>query len=69
MSQSSQHSLITTAAGIAGGVGKVLFSNQIILTEISWRGTLEVTFYAAISAIVGYAVKVGIDKIKRRFRR
>lgn len=69
MSQNSQNLLITTASGIIGGVGKVLYSSRIILTEISWKGTLEVAFYAAISALVGYAVKIVIDKIKRCIKR
>jgi hypothetical protein len=69
MSQNSQNSLIITASGILGGLGKAVFSNQVILADISWKGTLEVTFYAAISAIVGYAVKIGIDKIKNILKR
>ena len=69
MSQNSQNSIITTTSGLLGGVGKVLFSNNIIIADISWKGTLEVAFYAAVSAIVGYAVKLGIDKLKRKFHK
>jgi hypothetical protein len=69
MSQNSQNSIITTTSGIVGGVGKVLLSNQLTIASISLQATLDVAFYAAISAIVGYVVKLGIDKLKRKFHK
>jgi hypothetical protein len=69
MSQNSQNSLITTTSGILGGVGKIFLSNQLTIASISLQATLEVAFYAAVSAIVGYAVKIGIDKLKRKFHK
>jgi len=63
MSQNTQNSIITTASGILGGVTKAFSSFTI--ASINFHGIVEVAFYAAISAIVGYAVKVCIDFIKR----
>jgi len=69
MSQNSQNSIITTTSGILGGVGKAFLSNQLTIASISIQATLEVAFYAAISALVGYIVKLGIDKLKRKFQK
>lgn len=69
MSQNSQNSIITTASGIFGGLGKAMLSNQLTIANISIQATLEVAFYAAISAIVGYTVKLGIDKLKRKLHK
>jgi hypothetical protein len=69
MSQNSQNSIVTTTAGIFGGVGKLFLSSPLIINNINFESTLEVAFYAAVSAIVGYAVKVGIDKLKNYIRR
>jgi hypothetical protein len=69
MSQNSQNSIVTTTSGILGGVGKAFISNQFTIASISLEATLEVAFYAAISALVGYVVKLGIDKLKRKFHK
>ena len=67
MSLSEQNSIITTASGVFGGVGKAITSLQIL--SITLQGISEVAFYAAVSAIVGYGVKVLIDVIKRQIRK
>jgi len=69
MSHNSQNSIITTTSGILGGVGKVLFSNQLTIASINLDATIDVAFYAAISAIAGYVVKLGIDSLKRKFHK
>ncbi|MFH0895395.1 MAG: hypothetical protein V2A54_13245 [Bacteroidota bacterium] len=66
MTQNEQNSIVTTASGVFGGVGRAVSAN---LTGVSLDGMLEVAIYAAISAIVGYGVKLGIDKIKRLIKK
>ena len=68
MSLSNQNSIITTVSGVFGGVGKAITSFQV-LANISLQGIYEVAFYAAVSAIVGYGVKVIIDVIKKQIRK
>ena len=68
MSLSEQNSIITTVSGVFGGVGKAITSLQI-LTSITLQGISEVALYAAVSAIVGYGVKVLIDVIKKQIRK
>lgn len=48
-------------SGICGGVGKAI-SAKLILANITFTGIIDVAFYAAISATVGYGVKKAIDK-------
>jgi len=55
------NSLIATTSGICGGVGKAI-SAKLILANITFSGMIDVAFYAAISAMVGYGVKKVIDK-------
>jgi hypothetical protein len=64
MSQNQNNSFIVTASGVFGGVGKALTAH-FVLVNITFQGIFEVAFYAAISALVGYGVKVGIDKVKK----
>lgn len=66
MTQNEQNSIVTTASGVFGGVGKAVSAH---LTGVSLDGMLEVAIYAAISAVVGYAVKLGIDKLKKVFKK
>lgn len=68
MSQNDQNSIITTVSGICGGMGKVI-SNSVIIANVTLGGIAEVALYAAVSAVVGYGVKVLIDRIKRSFRK
>ena len=56
------NSLVATTSGICGGVGKAI-SAKLILANITLTGVIDVAFYAAISAMVGYGVKKVIDKI------
>ncbi len=51
-----------------GGIGKAL-SNFHVFANISVQGVFEVAFYAAISALVGFGVKVLIDYIKNQIRK
>ena len=55
------NSLVATTSGICGGVGKAI-SAKFILSNITLIGVIDVAFYAAISAMVGYGVKKAIDK-------
>ena len=64
MSQNQNNSFIVTASGVFGGVCKALTAH-FVLVNITFQGIFEVAFYAAISALVGYGVKVGIDKVKK----
>jgi hypothetical protein len=68
MAQNQINSLIVTASGVFGGVGKAI-SSHFVLVNISLHGTVELAFYAAISAAVAYGVKEGIDCIVKRFKR
>jgi hypothetical protein len=68
MSQNVHTSIITTVSGICGGVGKAISSKPILL-DITLSGTFEVALYAAVSAVVGYGVKLLIDRIKRSLRK
>jgi hypothetical protein len=56
------NSLVATTSGICGGVGKAI-SAKLILANITFTGIIDVAFYAAISAMVGYGVKKAIDKV------
>ena len=56
--------IVTTGSGIFGGMIKVLSSGM--LHGITLSKTIEVAYYAAISAIVGYGIKLTIDHIKNR---
>ena len=61
MPQIQINSLVATTSGICGGVGKAI-SAKLILANITFTGMIDVAFYAAISAMVGYGVKKAIDK-------
>jgi len=68
MPQNQINSVIATISGLCGGLGKALTAN-LVLTNITFQGILEVSFYAAISALVGYGVKKGIDSLVNHFRK
>jgi len=65
MNQNNINLLVTTGSGIFGGLTKA-YTSGMILAEITFTRIGEVALYAAISALVGYAVKLGIDRIKNR---
>jgi hypothetical protein len=56
--------MVTTGSGIFGGMIKVFSSGM--LPGITLSKTIEVAYYAAISAIVGYGIKLTIDHINYR---
>ncbi len=62
MAQNQVNAIVSTTSGVFGGVGKVITCN-IMLNTISLQSLLEVSVYAAVSAVVGYCVKLGIDYI------
>jgi hypothetical protein len=68
MSQNYENSIIVTFSSVCGGVSKTLTSH-ILLATITFSGIIEVSFYAAISALVGYGVKKGIDSLVTRFKK
>jgi len=68
MSQNETNSIVSTASGMAGGMGKALSLNPLFAT-ISMQAILEVALYAAVSALVGYGVKIMIDFIRKPRRK
>ena len=67
MPQHQVSTLIVTTSAICGGMSQVVTS-PYPLTAITFGNVSEVALYAAISALVGYGVKMGIDRIKRMIR-
>ncbi len=59
-------SFVITFSGLFGGMTKAI-SSGFILCSISLPHIVEIAVYAAISALVGYLVKLGIDAIRQRF--
>lgn len=59
------NSIVATSSGIIGGVFKALSSGFAICT-ISFSHIIDVAVYAAISALVGYMVKLAVDTIRRK---
>jgi hypothetical protein len=68
MAQNQINSFFVTTSGLCGGLGKALTSH-LILNNITIHGTIEVAFYAAVSAMVGYGVKKSFDWIIKRTKR
>lgn len=68
MPENQINSVIATTSGLCGGLGKALTAHMV-LTNITFQGIIEVAFYAAISALVGYGVKKGIDNLVNRFKK
>jgi len=68
MPQNQFNSIIATTSAVCGGVGKALSAHMVLL-NISFQGITEVAIYAAVSALVGYGVKKGIDKVVKYFNR
>jgi len=61
-----QNSTFITFLGLFGGMTKAI-SSGFVLCSISLPHVFEISVYAAISALVGYMVKLGIDVIRQRF--
>lgn len=68
MAQNQINSVVATTSGICGGVGKAISANLILL-NITLQSVLEVAVYAAVSALVGYGVKKGIDWLVNYFKK
>jgi len=62
--QSLTNSFITTSSGIIGGVAKAVTSGFTICS-ISLPHVIDVAVYAAISASVGYSIKLGFDELRK----
>jgi hypothetical protein len=68
MPQNQLNSIVATASGLFGGLGKALTAH-LVLASITFQGIIEVSFYAAISALVGYGVKKGVDNLVKYFKK
>ena len=66
--QSLSNSVVTTSSGIIGGVAKAVNSG-FTMCSISIPHVLDVAFYAAISAIIGYSIKLGFDEIRNTIKK
>ena len=60
---SISNSIIATSSGVIGGLIKAISSG---FATISISHITEVIIYAAISAFVGYIVKLGVDSLRNR---
>lgn len=60
MAQNNINAFVSTTSGVCGGIGKAVTGN-ILLNAITFQSLLEVSVYAAVSALVGYGVKLCID--------
>lgn len=68
MPQNHINSFVAATSGLCGGLGKALTAH-LVITNITFQGIIEVAFYAAISALVGYGVKKGIDSLVSHFKK
>jgi hypothetical protein len=66
--QSLSNSVITTSSGIIGGVTKAVNAG-FTLCSISLPHVLDVAFYAAVSAIIGYSIKLCFDEIRQTIKK
>jgi hypothetical protein len=66
--QSHYTSLFTTISGLIGGLGKAI-TYKPMLASITLTGLSTVATYAALSAMVGYVVKYGMDRVAVRLRK
>lgn len=64
MLQLSSNSLITVLFGVFGGLRKA-YQLSFVLIQINPTSILSVIAYAALSAVVGYFVKIGLDCIRK----
>ncbi len=66
--QQISNSLVATSSGMIGGVTKAVTSG-FTLCGVNLPQVIDVTIYAAISAFVGYVVKLGVDSIRRKINK
>jgi len=65
---SSFNSIIATSSGMIGGVTKAV-SSGFTYSDFAVPQIAEVSFYAAVSAIVGYLVKLSIDQLIKKIKK
>jgi hypothetical protein len=63
-----QDSMITTSSATVGGLTKA-FVLGFAQPTITFPQILEVSIYAAISATIGYAIKMVFDVLKAKVKR
>ena len=61
------NSIITTSTATVGGLTKA-FILGFAQPTITWPQLIEVSIYAAISATIGYSIKMGFDYLKVKIR-
>lgn len=61
------NSIITTSTATVGGLTKA-FILGFAQPTITWPQLIEVSIYAAISATIGYSIKMGFDYLKAKLR-
>lgn len=61
------NSIITTSTATVGGLTKA-FILGFTQPTITWPQLIEVSIYAAISATIGYSIKMGFDYLKAKLR-
>lgn len=61
------NSIITTSTATVGGLTKA-FILGFAQPTITWPQLIEVSIYAAISATIGYSIKMGFDYLKVKLR-
>jgi hypothetical protein len=66
--QSIHNSIIATSSGIIGGVAKAINAG-FALCSISIPHIIDVAFYAALSAFIGYSIKLGFDELRGFIKR
>lgn len=68
MQQSQDTVLFTTLSGMVGGISKAVYNSPVEFGLTS-EGMIEVSGYAVLSAVVGYTVKFGMDKVVSSLRK
>ena len=63
--QQLSNSIVATSSGMIGGLTKA-YTSGFQLCSINVAHVIEVSFYAAISALVGYGVKLSVDKLRKK---
>lgn len=61
--------LWTVAFSTIGGVYKAQATPQLLLSSLSWDGSVSVIAYAFMSAVVGYGTKKGLDYLFNKLRK
>ncbi len=63
-----QGSIITTSSATVGGLSKA-FILGFAQPTITFSQVLEVSIYAAISATIGYTIKMGFDWLRATIKK